>query len=56
MWSTLQQRQSELQLVINEQERLLRKQASLQVDIVKQTHKRDELKSELTQVSWMYPS
>lgn len=49
MWSTLQQRQSELQLVINEQKRLLRKQASLQVDVVKQTHKRDELKSELTQ-------
>jgi len=49
MWSTFQQRQSELQLVINEQERLLRKQRSLETDIVNQRQERDELKSELTQ-------
>ena len=48
MWSTFQQRQSALQLVINEQERLLRKQDSFQADIEKQRNKRDELESELT--------
>lgn len=48
MWSTFQQRQSELQLLINEQERLQKKLASLQTEILEHTHKRNELESKLT--------
>lgn len=49
MWSTFQEQQSQIQLLINEQERLLRKQNTLTTDILTQTHKRDELKTLLTQ-------
>lgn len=48
MWSTLQQRQSELQLLMNEQERLQKKLASLQTDVLEHTHKRNELERNLT--------
>jgi hypothetical protein len=48
MWSTLQQRQSELQLLMNEQERLQKKLASLQTDVLEHTHKRNELERKLT--------
>ncbi|MGE6489628.1 hypothetical protein [Paenisporosarcina sp. NPDC076898] len=48
MWSTLQQRQSVLQLLMNEQERLQKKLASLQTDVLEHTHKRNEFEKKLT--------
>ena len=48
MWSTFQIRQSELQVLINEQKRLKSKLASLQTDVLEQAHKRNELERTLS--------
>jgi hypothetical protein len=48
MWATFQERQSEIQLLINEQERLQKRRDSLQTNILEQTQKRDELERDLT--------
>lgn len=48
MWEIFQERQSEIQLLINEQERIQRKRASLQTKILEQTQKRNKLERDLT--------
>ena len=48
MWSTFQVRQSDIQLLINEEKRLKGKLASLQTDLLEQAHKRNELERTVT--------
>jgi len=48
MWSTFQEKQSSLQSIKNERERLQRKLISEQKDRIEHAHKRDELEQQLT--------
>ena len=48
MWSDFQERQAKLQSLIHEQERLQRKLASVNTDILEYTKKRDDLERLLT--------
>lgn len=48
MWETYQQKQSELQLLMNEEKRLVRKMESLKQEILDYSTKRNELERQLT--------
>jgi chromosome segregation ATPase len=48
MWETYQQNQSELQLLMNEEKRLVRKMESLKQEILDYSSKRNELERQLT--------